>query len=528
MVTCELIVQEDEKKRFEKILMDITNRYPSISKDELLKMINEKINMLGGMISKDVAALLVAQSLGLDITDLVSPYKRSYKSKILAPGLRGITLIGKVMYVSPVRKISNNNEERPFVSVILNDESGQNIEVTFWGNMVHNASKLRMGFIIEIHGGTVKESIPEPRINVNRGSIKIIREEEPTFKDIIGEHAAGIMIDGYVIDLYETGDESYPIAALIRTNNSQHRILLTRDQANFLNNNIYAIFKGCFVRSINESAIDLMMSVDGTIDVNTEKVSNIKNIISIDELYSFRKPSYVNVKGFINIVNDKIFILGSKLCVPVKSNILLNDGMYTIKGALFENLYKPNLIIDKFTKVVQESNEIKKDLNEIEWQINQYYYVYGSVNTINYIGSVNVCPSCGSQLGSWEKTCNKCGYTGPFNIIPEILFTIDDKNPIEIILRGQEIETLTGYSEQAIIEAIELGISDYLKDIIKDSLKTLKLIIGGQLKEIKPLIIAKEVYKLKNNKYDKIAEEKEDGREEEKKEASKESHKETS
>jgi hypothetical protein len=66
-----------------------------------------------------------------------------------------------------------------------------------------------------------------------------------------------------------------------------------------------------------------------------------------------------------------------------------------------------------------------------------------------------------------------------------------------------------------------------LKDTIKDSLKTLKLIIGGQLKEVKPLIIAKEVYKLKNNKYDKITEEKRDGREEEKKEADKEGYKET-
>lgn len=518
-------MQEDEKKRFEKILMDITNKYPSISKDELLKMINEKINMLGGMINRDVAALLVAQSLGLDITDLVSPYKRSYKSKILAPGLRGITLIGKVMYVSPVRKISSNNEERTFISVILNDESGQNIEVTFWGNMVHSASKLRMGLIVEIHGGTVKESTPEPRINVNRGSIKIIREEKPTFKNIIGEHAAGVMIDGYVIDLYETDDESYPIAALVRTNESQHRILLTHDQASLLNNNIYAIFKGCLVRSINESAVDLMMSIDGTVDVNTEKISNIKNIISVDELYNFRKPLYVDVKGFISAVNDKIFVLGSKLCIPIKSNILLNDGSFTIKGALFENLYKPNLIIDKFTKIIQEPNEMKKDLNEIKWQINQYYYVYGSVNTINYIDSITTCPSCGTQLSSWEKTCNKCGYTGSFNIIPEISFTIDGTNPIEIILRGQEVETLTGYNEQAIIEAIELGVSDYLKDIIKDSLKDLKIIIGGQLKEIKPLIIGKEVYKLKNNKYDKITEEKEDGREEEKKEASKESRK---
>lgn len=521
-------MQEDEKKRFEKILMDIISKYPSISKDELLKMINEKINILGGMINRDVAALLVAQGLGLDITDLVSPYKRSYKSKILAPGLRGITLIGRVMYVSPIRKISSNNEERQFVSVILNDESEQkNIEITFWGNMVHNALKLRMGFIIEVHGGIVKESTPEPRINVNKGSIKIIREEKPIFKNIITEHAAGVIINGYVIDIYETGDESYPIAALVKTNDSQYRILLTREQVSILNNNTYAVFKGCLVRSMDENAVDLMMSVDGIIDVNTEKVSNIKNIVSVDELYNFKKSSYVNVQGFINIVDDKIFILGSKFCVPIKSSILLNDGAFTIKGALFENLYKPNLIIDKFTRIMQESGEIKEDLNNIEWQIDQYYYVHGSVNTINYIDAINVCPSCGSQLSSWEKTCNKCGYTGQFNVIPEISFTIDNIKPIEIILRGQEIEKITGYSERAIIEAIELGISDYLKDTIKDSLKTLKLIIGGQLKEVKPLIIAKEVYKLKNNKYDKITEEKRDGREEEKKEADKEGYKET-
>ncbi len=524
MVTCELIVQENEKEEFERILMSITSKYPSISKDELLRMVNEKINSLGGMVNKDVAALLVAQSLGLDVTDLVSPYKKSYKSKILASGLRGITLIGKVAYISPIRTISNN-KERTFVSVILNDENGQNIEVTFWGDMVHNALKLRMGFIVEIHGGTVKELTPEPRINVSRGSIKVISKEEPTFKNTINERMACVVIDGVITDLYETDDESYPIAALIKTNGLQHRILLTHEQSNNLRNNTHAIFKGCFVKSISENVADLMMSIDGIVNTDKEETSSIKTIVSVDDLYNFNNPSYVNVNGLVHISDYRIFLLGSKFCIPVKIiNKQLTDGPYILKGALLENLHKPSLIIDKFTKVVQGSNEIEKDV--VQWQLGRYYYVYGFINAVKYINSVQICPSCGSQLGSWEKTCNRCGYKGPFNLTPEISFIIDNTESIEIILRGKEAESLIGYDAQAISDAIELGIYNHLKDAIESSIKNLKLVIGGQLKEIKPLIVAKEVYKLKNNKYDKIMEEEEDGREEEKEEASKESYKE--
>lgn len=521
-------MEEGEKEKFEKILMSITGKYPKLSKDEFLKMINEKINSLGGMINKDVAALLVAQSLGLDVTDLVSPYKKRYKSNVLASGLRGITITGKVMYVSPVRKISNNDGGRSFVTVMLNDDSGKNIEITFWGSMIQNALKLRMGYIVEIHGGTVKELTPEPKVNVNRGVIRIINQEKPEFKDTIVERASCVTISGYVVDLYNTGDDGYPVAALVKSDDSYHRVLLTDEQSKKLYNKVYAIFKGCFVRALNENAIDLMMSIDGIVDIYEKEIPSIIEVMNVDSIYNLKVSSYINVNGRIKNLTDKVFMLGSGFCIPVKGAQHLNDGIFTFKGALFGNLNKPSLIIDKYSKIIQEESEIESRAGtNVQLEINRYYYVYGKLSNIKYIDLIRTCPACGFKLSSWENSCSKCGYKGSFNLIPELSFIlVNDLGSIDIIVQGNDASILIGYDERAISDAIELGIIDHLKDLIEDSIKGSELIIGGLVKDVKPLIIAREVYKLKSNEHDKIIEESDYGREEEKKEASTKSNKE--
>ncbi|MEM3833134.1 MAG: DUF2240 family protein [Thermoprotei archaeon] len=523
-------MKEEEKEQFEKILESIVSKYPKISKDELVRMINEKINSLGGMINRDVAALLVAQSLGLDVTNLVGPYRKEYKSHILASGLRGITIIGKVMYVSPLRTINVNDEKKSFVTVILNDDSGNNIEVTFWGSMVQSALKLRMGYTVEIYGGTVKELTPEAKINVSRGSIKILNQGEPEFRDIIAEHASATVISGHVVDLYDTGDDGYPVAVLIRSDNLQHRVLFTNEQAKKLYSKAYVILKGCFIRSLSENVVDSMMSVDGIIDTYEKEAPQIVEILDVDSVYNLKTSSYINITGLIRNVNDKIFMLGANFCIPVKSTQYLNDGVFTLKGILFGNLNKPILIVDKFSKIIQEQSEVKKDASRnIQFEINRYYYIHGKLSNIKYIELIRTCPVCGFKLNSWENFCSKCGYKGPFNSIPELSFVLTNNlGSIEVVFHGKDSCILIGYDEQAIIDAVELGIINYLKELIEDSIKGSELIIGGSVKDVKPLIIAREVYKLKSNEHDKIAGESKRGREEEKKEASEKSNKEDS
>ncbi|MGC9165200.1 MAG: DUF2240 family protein [Thermoprotei archaeon] len=518
---------EGEKEQFEKILESITSKYPKISKHEFIRMINEKINSLGGMINKDVAALLVAQSLGLDVTDLVSPYKKKYKSRILASGLRGITITGKVMYVSPLRKININDEKKPFVTAILNDDSGNNIEVTFWGSIVQNALKLRMGHTVEIYGGTVKELTPEPKISVSRGSIKILNQEEPEFKNTIAERASAVIISGHVVDLYDTGDDGYPIAVLIKSDNSQHRVLLTDEQARKLYSKAYVVFKGCFVKSLNDNAVDSMMSIDGIVDIYEKEVPQIIETLDVDSVYNLKTSSYINITGHVKNIDNKIFIIGTNFCIPVRTIQYLNDGIFTLKGVLFGNLNKPNLIVDKFSKIIQEQSEVKKEISKnIQLEIDRYYYIYGKLSNIKYIDLIRTCPVCGSRLNSWENFCSKCGHKGSFNLIPEISFILmNDLGPIEVVIHSKDSYILIGYDEQAVIDAAELGIINYLKDLIEDSIKGSELIIGGQVKEIKPLIIAREVYKLKSNEHDKVLEESENGRKEEKKEASEKGNK---
>lgn len=164
------------ESRFEEILDKIVNE-GNISREDALKRISAKKNKMGGLLTDEGAAHLVAKELGLDVFEDISYKKPSLEIKDISLEMRNVTITGRVTRTfSPREFTSKDGRKGKMASIILADKSGE-IRVVLWGDHAENISKgkIKEGQIIRIFYGYVKEGLrgnPELQLGY-RGRIEV-------------------------------------------------------------------------------------------------------------------------------------------------------------------------------------------------------------------------------------------------------------------------------------------------------------------------------------------------------------------
>ncbi|WXG41173.1 MAG: DUF2240 family protein [Candidatus Freyarchaeum deiterrae] len=164
------------ESRFEEILDKIVNE-GNISREDALKRINEKKKKMGGLLTDDGAAHLVAKELGLDVFENIDYKKPTLEIKDISLEMRNVTITGRVARMFPPREFtSKDGRKGKMASIVLADKSGE-IRVILWGDHVQNIEKdkLKDGQIIRIFYGYIKEGLKgEPELHVGyRGRIEV-------------------------------------------------------------------------------------------------------------------------------------------------------------------------------------------------------------------------------------------------------------------------------------------------------------------------------------------------------------------
>ena len=145
---------------------------------KLLELIKKKKEELGGLITDKSAAMVVAKELGLNFFDkFVSEGKIDIDK--LRPGMRNVTLIGRVLHIFPIREFTVNKRKNEVASLILGDETGE-VRVVFWNDKAEEAASLKEKDIIELVGVYTKSGkVENLEVHVDSGSeIKVLREDE--------------------------------------------------------------------------------------------------------------------------------------------------------------------------------------------------------------------------------------------------------------------------------------------------------------------------------------------------------------
>ena len=152
----------------------------NLSEEDINEKINAKMKQLSGLISKEGAAHIVANELGIKLFDAFSG---KLQIKNILPGLRNVDTLGKVTQVYELREFNTNGRQGKVASLIIGDETGT-IRAVLWGDQANTVKSLNKGDILKIIGGYVRENNGNIELHINERSKLVINPEGETVKGV--------------------------------------------------------------------------------------------------------------------------------------------------------------------------------------------------------------------------------------------------------------------------------------------------------------------------------------------------------
>lgn len=182
-----------------------------ISEEELNKRIKTKLEQLSGLISKEGAAHIVANELGVKLFELGG----RLKIKNVLAGMRDVEVVGKIQQVFDLRSFQRSDgSQGKMASFLLGDETGT-IRVVLWGEQANKVAELKPEMIVKIKSGYVKGNENRKEIHLNERSKLIINPEGETVGEVkkietkrknigeLKENDENVEIVGYIVQVFD-------------------------------------------------------------------------------------------------------------------------------------------------------------------------------------------------------------------------------------------------------------------------------------------------------------------------------------
>ncbi|MFH0868337.1 MAG: DUF2240 family protein [Candidatus Woesearchaeota archaeon] len=164
---------------YEQIIERIKNE-AKISESELDGKIKDKMKQLSGLISKEGAAHIVANELGIKLFDA---FTGKLQIKNILAGLRNVETVGKVTQVYELREFTTNDRQGKVASLVMGDETGT-IRVVMWGDQADNIKNITRDMTIKIAGAYVKDNNGNIELHLNDRSKLILNPEGESVKEV--------------------------------------------------------------------------------------------------------------------------------------------------------------------------------------------------------------------------------------------------------------------------------------------------------------------------------------------------------
>ncbi|MEM3703702.1 MAG: OB-fold nucleic acid binding domain-containing protein [Candidatus Bathyarchaeia archaeon] len=140
----------------ENLIHQIISKCKGVSKEEILKRLEDKRKEIGCLISDDVLLQIIATEFGVEVPCRISP--PTLLIGHLVPGLSDVTVVGSVIAVFPP-KILEGNKKASVASLLIADKSGV-LRVVLWKDKAFFASsnRIKVGQIVRFSHGYTKEN----------------------------------------------------------------------------------------------------------------------------------------------------------------------------------------------------------------------------------------------------------------------------------------------------------------------------------------------------------------------------------
>lgn len=145
-----------------------------LSEEEINKKIQEKCASLSGLISKEGAANIIANELGVKL------FESSGKIKDIYPGMRNAEFLGKVIAVYDKKEFSRQDGSAGSVaSFLVGDETGTT-RIVCWNAQTSIVDNLKPDDIVRVKNAFVRENRGFKEVHLNDRSSVVINPEGET------------------------------------------------------------------------------------------------------------------------------------------------------------------------------------------------------------------------------------------------------------------------------------------------------------------------------------------------------------
>ena len=159
-------------------------------------LVDRKFREYNGLVSRETAAFIVAQEIGLKIEEEVTP---ELTVSQLTPGMRRVALTGKVLDAGPRDEYTKKDGTLGFVQRLIVQDESDKVEVALWEPP---DEELKPGQILKITGGYVKNLEEILQLNISdKGSVEILGFE-PLHLDEVLDGSQGLTVRASVLNVY--------------------------------------------------------------------------------------------------------------------------------------------------------------------------------------------------------------------------------------------------------------------------------------------------------------------------------------
>jgi replication factor A1 len=151
----------------------------TITQEDFLERVGEKVNQMGGLCDTKTAAMLVAHDLGAGDTRGEGAGNEVQKVADITPGTGNVRLIAKVMSVFPAKEFNRNDGTIGRVAnLLVADETGS-IRLTLWDDKADlvKTGDITVGQTFQI-SGYVKEGYSGVEVNIGNNGVLCETDEK--------------------------------------------------------------------------------------------------------------------------------------------------------------------------------------------------------------------------------------------------------------------------------------------------------------------------------------------------------------
>lgn len=175
------------KLSFDEMVLKI-NEKSGISQEDILARIRKKSEDLAGLVSKEGAAHIVANELGVD---LFQGLESACLIKDIIAGARSVDVVGKVQALYEVREFQSQRGSGTVGSFLLADKTGV-IRVTCWNAKADELKKIKVEDVVLIKNTYARENNGRLEVHLNDRSSLVVNPEGVIVEAPLAQHGSDL------------------------------------------------------------------------------------------------------------------------------------------------------------------------------------------------------------------------------------------------------------------------------------------------------------------------------------------------